>query len=835
VLHEKEERSRCAFSAREFLSQLKKGSAMPIARIIVDGQEVRAGTDQTILDVCRDLGIFIPTLCHDEQLEPIGSCQICVVELEEHGLVTACNTRVADGMVIRTQTDAVVAARKKTLETLLAEHHGDCVAPCEIACPAGIDIQGYLALIARGAYTEAVQLIKQRLPIPGIIGRVCPHPCETACRRNLVDDPLPICALKRFAADHAEEYIPEIAPATGKNVAIIGAGPAGLSAAYYLAEKGHAVTVFESLPKPGGMLRYGIPDYRLPQDILDGEIHSIEKMGVNIKTSRTLGKDFTMESLAADGYDAVFLAIGAHKSSTMRVEGEDLRGVLPGTDFLRSVVLGNPMELGERVAVIGGGNTAIDAARTALRLGAKEVTIVYRRSREEMPATDWEVEEAEEEGVTLHFLAAPTKISGENGHVNSITCIKMKLGEPDDSGRRRPMPIDGSEFVLEVNNVIAAIGQKPDLSPIEKHEEIELKWGNIMVLGDIMLTGMQGVFAGGDCVTGAATAVEAVAGGRKAAVAIDRYLKGEQLADARVAFDISKGRKLEDVRIDEFEQFERIPREKMPALSPEERVVDFREAELGYPEDVARRQASRCLECGCKAAHDCALRDLSAEYGVDSMTVTNGLRLYPRDLSHPFVERDPNKCIACGRCVRICQEVQGAEALSLLYRVTSTGESNSLLDTPCVSCGLCIASCPVGALVAKQSLEPEYEVKTTCPYCGVGCGIYLGIRGGIVVDARGDFQNPSNRGNTCVKGRFGHAFINHPDRLKTPLIKRNGEFEEASWEETLGLIASRLADYKGDQFAALSSARCTSEENYLFQKFSRGVMGTNNIDHCARL
>jgi formate dehydrogenase major subunit len=336
-------------------------------------------------------------------------------------------------------------------------------------------------------------------------------------------------------------------------------------------------------------------------------------------------------------------------------------------------------------------------------------------------------------------------------------------------------------------------------------------------------------------VTGAATAVEAVAAGRKAAVAIDRYLRGEKLEGPEVPFDISKGRKVEEVRKDELAHIERQPREKMPTLSPEERIADFREAELGYPEDMAKRQAARCLECGCKAGHDCALRDLATDYEVDSMTVTSGLPLYSCDLSHPFVERDPNKCIACGRCVRICQEVQGAGALSLNYRVTSTGESNSLLDTTCVSCGLCVASCPVGALVSKNSLRPEREVKTICPYCGVGCGIYLGVRGGVVVDARGDFENPSNKGNTCVKGRFGHDFINHPDRLRAPLIRRNGKFVEASWDEALDLVASKFSEHIGDRFAALSSARCTTEENYLFQKFVRGVMGTNNVDHCARL
>jgi formate dehydrogenase major subunit len=811
--------------------------------IKLNGQEILVDAGLTVLEVCRENGISIPTLCDDGQLEPTGSCRMCVVELEDHGLLTSCNTIVADGMDIRTDTESVIATRKKTLQTLLAEHYGDCVAPCQTACPAGIDIQGYLALIARGANTEAVQLIKERLPLPGIIGRVCPHPCEDACRRNIVDDPLPICALKRYAADQAEDRTPDIKPATGKKVAIIGAGPAGLSAAYYLLKEGHAAKMFEALPKAGGMLRYGIPDYRLPPDVLDGEIESITSMGAELETNRALGGDLTIESLFDEGYDAIFLGVGAHKSSTMRVEGEDLPGVLPGTDYLRSVVMGEPMELGKKVAVIGGGNTAIDAARTALRLGADEVTIVYRRSRAEMPATDWEVDEAEEEGIKLHFLAAPVKINATDGKASNIECIKMELGEPDDSGRRRPVPIDGSEFKIEITAVIAAIGQKPELAPIEGNAAIETKWGNIVVEGDSMLTGMKGVFAGGDCVTGAATAVEAIAAGRKAAVAIDRYLKGESPApDASMddsqngsIFDISKGRELEDVDASGFAEFDKRPHEKMPALSPEERSKSFIEAELGYPEDVATRQAERCLECGCKAGDDCRLRDYADDYEVDSMVVTEGLKLYPRDLTHPFVERDPNKCIACERCVRICQDVQGAGAISLNYRVTSACESDSLLDTTCVSCGLCITSCPVGALVSRADLDPEHEVRTICPYCGVGCGLYLGVRGDVITGARGDSDNPCNNGNTCVKGRFGHDFINDPGRLSSPLIKKDGEFVEVSWEEALDAVAEGLGANMGDAFAGLSSARCTTEENYLFQKFSRGVMGTNNLDHCARL
>ena len=519
----------------------------------------------------------------------------------------------------------------------------------------------------------------------------------------------------------------------------------------------------------------------------------------------------------------------------MNVEGEDFDGVLPGTEFLRAVALGESVDLGKRVAVIGGGNTAIDAARTALRLGAEEVTIVYRRSRSEMPATEWEVEEAEEEGIKLYFLAAPVKITGEKGQVRHIECIKMKLGEPDASGRPRPEPIAGSEFVLQVDSVIAAIGQRPDLSCLAKETGLKTERSNIAVNPDTLMTDVTGVFAGGDCVTGAATAVEAIAAGRKVALAIDRYLKGEELAGVIKPFNISKGQLNELVGREEFVQVEGKTRQKMPKLKPDERRKNFQEIEQGYTEETAKREAQRCLECGCKAAHDCTLRDLATEYELASVTARKD-GYYPMDTSHPFVERDPNKCINCERCARMCLDVMRIGALSVNYRVgTAEGYGGSLLNTTCVSCGLCVASCPVGALVARKEMPPAYEVKTTCPYCGVGCGIYLGVRGGLIVSVRGDSDNPINSGNLCVKGRFGYEYVNHPERLTSPLIKRNGEFVEATWEEALDLVASKLSNYKGEQFAAISSAKCTNEENYIVQKFTRAVMGTNNIDHCARL
>jgi len=475
--------------------------------------------------------------------------------------------------------------------------------PCKSTCPAHIPVQGYIALIGQGKFNKALALIRETTAFVGTLGRVCHHPCELECKRKDVDSPLAICALKRFAYDVAAPSAPPPQPVERtqtEKVAIVGAGPAGLSAAYDLVRKGYGVTVYEALPVAGGMLAVGIPAYRLPKDVLQKEIDYIKALGVEIKLNTPIGRDGapSLEDLR-QSYDAVFLAVGAHRSRKLNIPGEALPGVIHSTDFLRALNLGQEVELGKRVAVIGGGNAAVDAARSAIRLGS-EVTIVYRRSRVEMPAIPAEVDAAAEEGVKLHFLAAPVRILSEDGRVTAMECIRMELGEPDESGRRRPVPIPGSEFTIEVDTVIVSIGQKPDLSPLAEAEATP--WGTLTADPDTMATPLEGLFAGGDAVTGPASAVEAVAAGQRAAESIHRYLRGMDLRAGRT-FEWPRAA---DIEVEIPAGTEKAARREMPTLPMSERRSTFKEVELGLTEEQAQAEAARCLSCAvCSECLEC--------------------------------------------------------------------------------------------------------------------------------------------------------------------------------------------------------------------------------------
>ncbi|MBF7084633.1 FAD-dependent oxidoreductase [Desulfallas sp. Bu1-1] len=528
--------------------------------------------------------------------------------------------------------------------------------PCKAACPAGVNAQGYVQLIKDGKFIESWQLIYRDNPLPAVCGRVCTHPCETECHRKSVDKPVSIRELKRVAADVAYRDLdtlplPEVAPANGLKVAIIGSGPAGLSAAYQLAKQGYSVTIFEALPVAGGMLRVGIPEYRLPKKIVELEINLLEKMGVEIKTNTPLGPQLTINDLLNQGYKAVFIAIGAHKGVPLNIPGEDLDGVISGVDFLRRVNLGEKVTLGKRVAVIGGGNTAMDAARTALRCGAQEVTIVYRRSESEITAAEEEITEAKEEGIIFRMLTSPVVVHGEGGKVTRLECIQNELGEPDESGRRRPVPVAGSEFTIDVDNVIVAIGQTPDVSGLNGAVELSKK-NTIVVYGDSLATNIPGVFAAGDVVTGPATVVDAIGAGKKAASSIDRYLRGEE---ATIKFNWASRENVADFPKHAPSVMVSTPRTNGNFVEPEKRINNFDEVALGINEEEARREAERCLNCSvCSECGECVkaclreaidhnMQDEEIEVEVGSIILSSGAEICdPTDLYYFGYKKYPN-------------------------------------------------------------------------------------------------------------------------------------------------------------------------------------------------
>ncbi|MCJ7801789.1 MAG: NAD(P)-binding protein, partial [Candidatus Marinimicrobia bacterium] len=477
--------------------------------------------------------------------------------------------------------------------------------PCMEACPAGVNVKAYVSLIAAGKFHEALHVVREKNPLPGICGRVCTHPCETYCNRNQIDSPVAIRALKRFVADYELEHpIPIPKPTAGtrkEKIAIIGSGPTGLTTAHDLAKIGFNVTVFEELSEPGGMLIAGIPSYRMPRDILKIEIDYIRNLGVKIITNKKITGKQDYDKLLKD-YDAVYVAIGAHVGKKLGFPGEDdYKGFLDAVTFLREVNLETHKKPGEKVIVIGGGNSAVDAARTALRLGS-EVNIVYRRTRQEMPANEEEIKDAEEEGIKIHYLAAPTKIVSQNGKVTGLECTKMKLGKPDESGRARPIPIKNSEFIIEADVIIPAISQEPDLSFLPKDHNIDIsRWQTFAADENTMATNIPGVFAGGDAVTGPNTVINAIAQGHVAAKSIERFINGEKLEQSD-----SKTKPIEtEIKIDLLNQ-PKTKRASIPMQKLSERKNSFQEVEYGFDEATAIAEAQRCLRCGpCDECYIC--------------------------------------------------------------------------------------------------------------------------------------------------------------------------------------------------------------------------------------
>jgi formate dehydrogenase major subunit len=821
--------------------------------IVLNGTIVKGIPGETILDLARRHGIEIPTLCNDDRLEPFTSCYVCVVEVEGmRGHQPSCSTKLTEGMKIITDNEGIRKSRKMALELMLSNHYADCLGPCKQTCPAGVDVQGYISLIDKGLYHDAVALIKETNPLPAICGRVCVRPCEVECRRNLLDEgaAVGIDYLKRFASDYdlasPDKYVPAVKPSTGKKVAVIGAGPGGLSAGHFLQTEGHQVDIYEAAPKSGGWLRYGIPEYRLPNDILDQEVKNITDLGVNIFYNKRLGDNLSYRELK-EKYDATILTIGSQKGTGVGCEGDDAGNVYSGIDFLKNMeVTGQRYDFrGKTIAVVGGGNTAMDCCRTSIRCQADKVYVIYRRTEKEMPANPIEIHESKLEGVEYLFLTLPKKINkNAAGEVDSVTCTRMELGEPDASGRRRPVPVEGSDFDVKVDYVLAAIGQKTDVNFINdinaNTPEGELKvnkWGDLDADKATLQTGIPSVFAAGDGVTGPATIIEAIAQARTASTSAHQYLTGMPIVPVKKVFTSRRDNFKKQVKEDYAGKFAGQLREEMPTLPAGDRF-NFSEVELGYAgAEVAHHEAQRCLECGCTAFFDCDLQKYSTEYNAQQKSFEGEFREYKVDFRHPYIEIDNNKCILCARCVRICREVVGANALGLVNRGFDTyvapSMGDALQDTRCESCGMCISTCPTGAITENVLFKPG-PVKTTaaetlCNYCSVGCAMDLHHVNGFVTGVTGREGQVNTDANICRFARFGYPYLNDKSRITKPMLKVNGKFEAVTWEKAFRVVKEKITGVKPDENAFFGGARLSNEELYLVHKLARGAAKTNNV------
>jgi len=655
-------------------------------KLTINGHEVEVENGTTILDAARKLGIEVPTLCHADGLEPATSCFLCVVQVEGNGkLVPACAAPAEDDIVVATDSKEVREARRVALELLLSDHAGDCEAPCRVACPADVDIPEFLRHIVEGDDSQALTVIKEHIALPRVLGRICPRYCERACRRAQFDEAVAICALKRFAADAARDA-PPLPPQnqTEKRVAIVGAGPAGLSAAYHLMLRGHVCTIFDDHPMPGGMLRYGISNFRLPQAALDADIEGIRRLGAEFRMNTRFGQDVALDQLRSE-YHAIFIAIGAQKQAEPRCDGAGQ--AVAALAFLRQVNEGHAPDMGKAVLVLGGSDEALDAARTALRLGAQQVTILCA---EQGPKTLSDcVESAQEEGVRI-----------EGG-------LTVSAIEPSGEGQYRVVcRRDDDEVSFDASFVIAAGERCVDLALAES-QGLAVSARGIAAARTTLATQIEGVFAGGEAFSGPAAAVRAVAAGRRAAISIDQYLAGQRVVGEPRSINVHIGKLSPEELAIVTEGVRRIPRVQSSIVAPESRRMTFDEVDRGLSEADARAEAARCLQCDCLGKRECKLRRYATEYGAKPGQYKGERRPFARDASHPDVVYESGKCILCGLCVRIAEQAGEKLGMSFLQRGFAARTAVPFGRT--LAQGLsrevakrCAAACPTGALALKH-------------------------------------------------------------------------------------------------------------------------------------
>lgn len=688
-------------------------------KVSVNMREIEVYESLSILQALLQEDIHVPHLCYDIRInQPNGNCGLCVVELkDETGQreVKACHTPIKEGMVICTNSPQLESYRKIRLEQLLIDHNADCIAPCVLTCPAHIDIQAYLTEAANGNFETALRIIRDRIPFPLVCGHVCPHPCEAKCRRNLVDLPVAINNVKRFVADwdmaREQPWTPKKQPATGKRIAIVGAGPAGLTAAYYSAINGHDITVFEQNDHSGGMMQYGIPEYRLPKAMLDKEISIIKNLGVKIMTGKALGKNLQLATLKND-FDAVYIAIGSWQAKQLRIEGESLPGVITGIQYLKNQIEHIPTIGYDDVVIIGGGGTALDCARTALRTGSKNVKLICLESIEEMPAAPFEIEEALTEGVEILCSNAPTKITAA-GDKKLLHYSRIIPSKPDSSGQCHYVPVQGSEIKMEADTIIVAIGQGTDTEFLSYDLPLELnKYGNIKVNEETAQTSEKKIFAGGDCVMGSRMVIHAIADGHRAADCMHDFLALGYVNRPSIEYCCSRG-ELEDLPKWEFDDMPKVDRGIMPSITIAERKNNFNEIELGYNEQTTIAEAARCLQCGCSERYNCDLRNEASAHKIEYRKPIHERPYVPIVYDHHFIVRDHNKCFSCGRCIDACAEIEGPDILTFYMKngrqLIGTKSGLPLQNTDCVSCGQCVNACPCGSLIYTNEIGKVYK------------------------------------------------------------------------------------------------------------------------------